>query len=415
VTWVSGRRTGAETLWGPDGTRIWSWNHDLANNISTWTHWWPNGQKRLESPWNTNPTARDLPGRHFRGLVAHGTARHWNENGRQVGTYTFHNGDRIAPRGNYTETFATSLGGWTGSGNTTDGNNFGWSSNTSHTQNSNAGYMRDKGEIGGVFARSATYRWYADTTIGNKKRTDTLHLAGIMRVANENFEGTFRLGYFNTASPGSNFIGIEIREPAGIILDPLHHGSGTMLRGYLAVNGPGGTTSSVPLELIGGSGNSGIAFDLIWMGNPDGSGTLSGSLQSIPMPTITVAAGNGTFNAFGILAGGDSSDDPTKKTGGCWFDNLTYDKGTVANYIVTYNANGATSGNAPLRQTKPHSLDLPLSVHGDLVRKGYTFAGWNTAADGSGKSYAPGNLYTVNEDVTLYAKWTKTKRFRIRR
>jgi len=31
VTWVSGRRTGVETLWGPDGTRIWNWNHDLAN------------------------------------------------------------------------------------------------------------------------------------------------------------------------------------------------------------------------------------------------------------------------------------------------------------------------------------------------------------------------------------------------
>jgi uncharacterized repeat protein (TIGR02543 family) len=152
-------------------------------------------------------------------------------------------------------------------------------------------------------------------------------------------------------------------------------------------------------------------FDLIWKGNPDGSGTLSGTLTSLPF-SISVPAGSGSFNAFGMLAGGDSSDDPTKQTGGCWFDNLTYDKGTVTNYIVTYNANGATSGNAPLRQTKPHSLDLPLSVHGDLVRKGYTFAGWNTAADGSGKSYAQGSLYTVNTNVTLYANWKKAARLR---
>ncbi len=49
VTWVNGRRTGVETLWGSDGTRKWSWNHDLVNNVSIWTHWWSNDQKRLES------------------------------------------------------------------------------------------------------------------------------------------------------------------------------------------------------------------------------------------------------------------------------------------------------------------------------------------------------------------------------
>ncbi len=323
VSWVRGRRTGIETLWGLDGTRIWSWNHDLANNVSTWTHWWPNGQKRLESQWNMNPTARDLPCRHFRGLLAHGTAKHWNESGQEVGVYIFFNGDRISPRGNHTETFASIPQGWTGNGNSIDGNNFGWSSNTSYVENGNVAYMTDKGEIGGVFARSATYHWYADTAIGNKKRTDTLHLAGYFSVANVNFEGTLRIGYFNTSNPGNNFMGIEIREPADTILNPMQHGSGTMLRAYLTVNGPGGTISSVPFELIGGRFK---AFDLIWKSNPDGSGTLSGTLQSIPMPELKVAAGSGSFNAFGILTGGNSSDDPTKLTGGIWFDDLNYDK-----------------------------------------------------------------------------------------
>ncbi|TFG50603.1 MAG: exo-alpha-sialidase, partial [Gemmatimonadales bacterium] len=81
VTWVGGRRTGAEILRGPDGVRVWSWDHDLASNTSVWTHWWPDGRKRLESHWNTNPAARDLPDRRFRGLVANGTARHWDECG----------------------------------------------------------------------------------------------------------------------------------------------------------------------------------------------------------------------------------------------------------------------------------------------------------------------------------------------
>ena len=36
---------------------------------------------------------------------------------------------------------------------------------------------------------------------------------------------------------------------------------------------------------------------------------------------------------------------------------------------------------------------------------GYSFKGWNTAADGSGTDYAPGASYTADADVTLYAQW----------
>jgi uncharacterized repeat protein (TIGR02543 family) len=419
VTWVSGRRNGEETLWDQEGTRIWSWNHDLANNVSYWTHWWPNGQKRLESQWNTNPTARDLPSRHFRGLVAHGTARHWNESGNEVGAYTFLNGVRISQRGNHMEDFYENSPdpgnrGWLGRGNNGGGNDFGWSPTTVWCLYRNRSFMPYKGEVGGIFARSKEYRWYADTSIGTKDRTQNLHMAGHWASHNANFEGTFRIGYFNTESPESNFIGIEIREPAGTVLDPDMKDSGKILRTYLTVKGTDGTTiSAEPFEPFMAASHP-KTFDLIWKGNPDGSGTLSGTLTSLPF-SISVPAGSGSFNAFGILAGGDSSDDPTKKTGGCWFDNLTYDKGTVANYIVTYNANGANSGSVPSNQTKPHGVELPLSTSGNLVRKGYTFDGWNTASDGSGKSYAPGSLYTVNANVTLYAKWTKTIRLSSRK
>jgi hypothetical protein len=325
VNWANGRRKGTETLWGADGTRIWSWNHDLANNLSTWTHWWPNGQKRLESHWNTNPLARDLHNRHFRGLVAHGTATHWDESGYQVGTYIFQNGVRIAPFGNHKETFTSSPSdrGWTGNGNTAAGNNFGWSSNTSWCENMNVNYMQVKGEIGGVFARSTKYRWYADTNIQAKNRTQTLHLAGNLRMDNANFEGSFRIGYFNTNDPANNFVGIEIREPMGTPLTPMVHHSGKLFRAYLTVNGHGGVISTVPIELE--MNFLGVAFDLIWKGNADGSGTLSGTVTSRPI-SITVAAGSSSFNAFGILSGGDESEDSRKITGECHFDNLTYDK-----------------------------------------------------------------------------------------
>ncbi len=147
---------------------------------------------------------------------------------------------------------------------------------------------------------------------------------GQLESRNANFEGTLRIGYFNTANPGSNFIGIETSEPAGTELNPSVQHTGQLFRAYLSVKGPDGTISTVPMELhmIGGHPKT---FDLIWKGNPDGSGTLSGTIISLPI-SITVAAGSGSFDAFSILAGGDSSDDSTKKTDVCYFGNLVYDK-----------------------------------------------------------------------------------------
>lgn len=48
-----------------------------------------------------------------------------------------------------------------------------------------------------------------------------------------------------------------------------------------------------------------------------------------------------------------------------------------------------------------------LGNNGGLTKTGYTFAGWNTAADGSGTSYSSGQAFTMgNANVTLYARWT---------
>lgn len=41
-----------------------------------------------------------------------------------------------------------------------------------------------------------------------------------------------------------------------------------------------------------------------------------------------------------------------------------------------------------------------------FTRDGYTFAGWNTAQDGTGTAYADGAEITTSEDLTLYAQWT---------
>ena len=73
-------------------------------------------------------------------------------------------------------------------------------------------------------------------------------------------------------------------------------------------------------------------------------------------------------------------------------------------YTIKYNGNGSTTG-VPSEHDKKHGTNTTLSSS-TPTRTGYTFAGWNTKADGSGTNYAEGATYTANADVTLYAKWT---------
>lgn len=67
----------------------------------------------------------------------------------------------------------------------------------------------------------------------------------------------------------------------------------------------------------------------------------------------------------------------------------------------------STQLNYPSRQKYTDSAVYINSS--EPVKKGYTFKGWNTKADGTGTDYASGVNYTHDQDggtVTLYAKWT---------
>ncbi len=78
---------------------------------------------------------------------------------------------------------------------------------------------------------------------------------------------------------------------------------------------------------------------------------------------------------------------------------------------MTYAGNGSTGGAAPVDPNACFSgtTVTVLANTGSLVRAGYAFAGWNTAADGSGTNYPATGSATFAmgaADVTLYAKWT---------
>lgn len=75
-------------------------------------------------------------------------------------------------------------------------------------------------------------------------------------------------------------------------------------------------------------------------------------------------------------------------------------------FTVSYNANGGTGTTSSQSSLAPNS-SVTLSACG-FEKAGYHFAGWNTAANGSGAPYAAGSSYTVIADLTLYAQWVKT-------
>ena len=78
---------------------------------------------------------------------------------------------------------------------------------------------------------------------------------------------------------------------------------------------------------------------------------------------------------------------------------------------LTYLGNGSTSGTPP-SDSGSYPAGATVTVLGNtggLVRTGSTFTGWNSAADGSGTSYAPGVTLTMGgANLLLYAQWTVT-------
>ncbi len=75
--------------------------------------------------------------------------------------------------------------------------------------------------------------------------------------------------------------------------------------------------------------------------------------------------------------------------------------GGATQSTVTFNANGGTGAMAD--QAASASSPLTTNV---FTRSGYTFAGWNTAVNGSGTAYADGASYPFTANTTLYAQWT---------
>jgi len=75
-------------------------------------------------------------------------------------------------------------------------------------------------------------------------------------------------------------------------------------------------------------------------------------------------------------------------------------------YPVKFNANNATSGEAPATITADSGRSITLPSRGTLTKDGYFFVGWNEKSDGTGTNYNAGSSYMVRNNITLYAIWS---------
>lgn len=78
-------------------------------------------------------------------------------------------------------------------------------------------------------------------------------------------------------------------------------------------------------------------------------------------------------------------------------------------YTIKYNKNGGNGGST-MDSSHTYDVDGYLTTNG-FTRVGYTFAGWNTQADGKGTSYpntaqVKNLVSSHNGSLTLYAQWT---------
>jgi len=205
------------------------------------------------------------------------------------------------------------------------------------------------------------------------------------------------------------------------------------------------TNDSVTLNAVWGedTNNNGIAdvyedqYTLSYNANGGGGAPVDGALYA-STNTVTLAAGSSLSNINNyvfvgwttalpttfqsVYTFGESALLPTMVTDvtftnanitvyAVWStddnQNQTPDVYENANtFTVTYSANGGSG--TLVDSNSPYSANATVTVLGgsSFSRSNYTFSGWNTAAGGTGTSYASGATFTITGNVILYAQWT---------
>jgi uncharacterized protein (TIGR02145 family)/uncharacterized repeat protein (TIGR02543 family) len=166
-------------------------------------------------------------------------------------------------------------------------------------------------------------------------------------------------------------------------------------------------------------------FTVTYNGNSNTAGTVpvdSGNYQTGTM--VTVKGNTGNMVKVGCaFAGWNTASDGS---GTAYAEGTAFSMGSAntslyaqwkpqSTFTVTYNGNAHTAGAEPVDPGK-YEIGTTITVKdntGNMVKAGCTFAGWNSVPDGSGSAYAAGSTFTIQYDVTLYARWTTKPTFTV--
>ena len=207
--------------------------------------------------------------------------------------------------------------------------------------------------------------------------------AGTLTRTNYNFTG------WNTAANGSGTAYAAGGTITGIAANTILYAQWTIITYTVTYNGNTNTGGTAPVD-----GSSPYAV---------------GSNVTVLAAGTLVKTGN-TFAGWNTLANGTGTAYSAGGTITSIAANTTlFARWTINTYTVTYDGNGNTGGTAPVDNLSPYNFGATVTVlanTGSLVKTGATFVGWNTAADGTGTSYAPAATFTLGAaNVLLYAKW----------
>jgi len=155
---------------------------------------------------------------------------------------------------------------------------------------------------------------------------------------------------------------------------------------------------------------SGIYYSIAWLPNSaytitpypedNGNAVAEGGSYSFTVSVNTGYTGTPVVQANGTTL--------TAVDGVYTITNVTADQTvtvtglSATTYAVTYDANGGSG--APSSQTKVYGTDLQLSTT-EPTLSGYTFMGWGTSSTATIPSYLPGDIYTANSALGLFAIW----------
>ncbi len=201
--------------------------------------------------------------------------------------------------------------------------------------------------------------------------------------------------------------------PAGIAFTPngeqayVTNSNNTIVAGQAAPYSVSVTSRSYQISFDGNGFTSGTVPS-------SGTFTTGGSAFTVPDNTGALAIAGYTFNGWNTRAGGTGTSYGPRTanlTYSAAANNTLFAQWTANQYSITFSGNGASTGSPPgagTYTTGGTAYAVPGNT-GVLDNPGYSFAGWNTRADGTGTAYGPGTANTTYSGLAalpLFAKWT---------